>query len=842
MPAFLLVYPVVAVADSALFNIEAQPLPSALRAFVEQSRVQLLYQYPLIKDVRSSPVHGLLDQQEALRRLLLNTNLEAVFSADNIASVRPISGSASSGASRVSSRNAKAASLDGCNQASGIDAVCVPQRQPLEEIIVTARRREESVSKTPVAVTAISGVDLQAAGVTDAVQLQYLVPGLMVSRERQGVNLSIRGITTTDTTPKGEPGISFNTDGVPVNRSEEQALALFDVQRVEVLSGPQGTLYGKSSTGGAINVVTNQPAQVEEASASVAVGNHDTKRIDAMINVPLSDILAVRAAVNANYRDGFIDLIGGVSKPNDENNISARFSVLANFSERLQARLTVTLGELNGVGYGVNGTLLRIDDKLSGEGARLGFANRFVGRVDDHFAKGRVHVDAPLGDWNLMYLGAYSHYRTDNLMPDYGYQSDGHRLWVRDDYDTTYQELRLTNETDRFEIMAGINYFYERITEDGHAWEVGPAALGSFGYDPDYSNLISLINDTTHENYSAYTHLNYTLTPRWRITAGLRGASDKTAREGTLAAGTFAGSGAAGPIPWRNAFGTICRGLDSCIGTPNNGSSSSGKLTYNMGTDYAFTQNAMGYLGIATGYKAGGFNDVDPVTNSAHEYGPEDMTAYEAGYKLRSPSGVQFDSAWYYYDYSRGQITQLLELNNDPTNQVMYTRLASMTIYGWENSLTYPLAPTAQFNFSSTLQKGRYHHHTAGATLDVDFSGKSLDRVPSVVLGMGFTNTWWLDRGGALQLRLVTRYSSSYYVTDFWAAEQYRQKSFTRSDADLTYTSRNAKYATQVFVRNLEDGIQITGGAQNYIAGVPNSARGYVSEPRFWGVRQTVKF
>jgi hypothetical protein len=143
----------------------------------------------------------------------------------------------------------------------------------LEEIVVTAEKRTETASKTPLAITVISGDELQKENVQNVVQLQYMAPSVAVTQTGQGVYISIRGVTTTDQTSKGSPGIQFNTDGIPVNQAQEVGLSLFDAQRIEVLSGPQGTLYGKSSTGGAINVISNAPTLNEEGSVSAEVGN-----------------------------------------------------------------------------------------------------------------------------------------------------------------------------------------------------------------------------------------------------------------------------------------------------------------------------------------------------------------------------------------------------------------------------------------------------------------------------------------------------------------------------------------------------------------------------------------
>jgi iron complex outermembrane receptor protein len=127
----------------------------------------------------------------------------------------------------------------------------------LMEIRVTALRRSEPLLKAPAAITAISGDQLSERGIVTVQDLQDVVPRVQMTTTGNGVNIVIRGIQTTDTSAKGEQDIAFNVDGVSYGRGLERTTAFFDVERVEVLRGPQGTLYGQSSTGGAVNIITN---------------------------------------------------------------------------------------------------------------------------------------------------------------------------------------------------------------------------------------------------------------------------------------------------------------------------------------------------------------------------------------------------------------------------------------------------------------------------------------------------------------------------------------------------------------------------------------------------------
>jgi iron complex outermembrane receptor protein len=796
------------------YNIPAQDAVQGLQTYARQSGRQVIFSYELLAGKTVHGISGTLDDDAALSRLINGLGLTADTLDSTLITLKAVE--------------------------SPLD-VAPP------EIIVTARRRLEEISKTPASLAAATGRQLTEAGIYDVAQLQYQVSGLLVSHDRQGVNISIRGITTTDATTKGEPGINFNTDGIPVSRSEEQALGFFDLARVEVLSGPQGTLYGKSSTGGAINVITNAPAPHFEAAATAEVGNYDARHLSGMINLPLTDRIFLRAAIDARAHDGYVDLFDEqgrvVGHANDQQTTNGRLSLLARPGADLTIRATLTAGSVGGVGYGDNGTVIDINDAYSGKGTLRGFANAFTGHVDDHYTRLNTQIDKALGADTLTYLGGYSLYQTRNLTPEYGYDTVGNRLRLREQYSSTYQELRLSRDAQgRLDYVAGINAYTEVISENGHFWTFGDASVADVGYDPDYLNIINLLNRTSHTTWSAYGHATYALTPQWHLAGGLRASVDETTRAGTLASGPYAGAGPDGPVAWLNPEGTVCTGTDDCIGTPNNGHSRSTKLTYDLGLSYQSTPAQLWYANIATGYKPGGFNDFDPATGGAQTYAPEDMTAFEIGYKYRSANRVVFTSALYDYDYSRSQVTQMLELNNNPDDRVIYTRLAPIRMTGWESYLAVPLGQDTALNLTINYERARFGHFMAGPTFNLDFTGKPVDRVPNVMVAAGYDHVWRLRAGNGLKLHLETRYSAAYLVSDYFAGIQYRQVPFTRSSGSLSYTTRDGLTTWQAYVNNLENTVQITGGAQGYIPGVRYSAYGSVSEPRTYGLRATRHF
>lgn len=696
----------------------------------------------------------------------------------------------------------------------------------LKEVMVTARKTKEPASKTPVALTVVSGDDLKATGVTSVVQLADVSPGVTIGRDPFGVNVNIRGVTTTDQTSKGEQGIAFNVDGFPIERPFVQGLSFFDIDSVEILRGPQGTLYGSSTTGGAINVTTNKPQNELDASADVEFGNYNTRRENAMINIPVNSILALRFAVNANDRDGFIHLNDGGTPRDDEHDRAARGSALFTFSPNTTLLLTLTGDHVGGVGYSTV-PVVNVLDNSSGAAQRAGFTNPFSGHLDDYNRAFNGEFNTVFGGVHMTYLAGVADYsaheRTSSTFDpadnpvteegaDYGDPQYAWRNYLGD-FRTLSNELRFANaEPGPLTWVAGLNYIYEDIHESDHN-------LNALVSDPtieDSVNAIDPVNHTTHRSAGVFGQATYNITDQWRVTGGVRYTKDDLLRTGTFAAGPEAGCSDA---------------LLSCLnGAADNASERDHKVTYRIGTDYLITPEQMIYASISTGYKPGGFNDFDYTTHGIGTYLPEQLTAYELGYKGRLTDSLQFNSDFFYYDYARDQISSLTLVNGSP---IIFTKTVPATIYGWENDITYKVTPEDLFKASASFERSKYGDFLTGIAQDVNWTGYSLDKTPHAVLTLSYTHEWSLQSGAYLSAYLGTKYSTSYFVSDFVNAIQYRQRAYTRTDATLTYTAASDHYYVQFFVKNLENKVQILSIGSNYDAGI--------SEPRYVGVRLGIR-
>jgi iron complex outermembrane receptor protein len=708
----------------------------------------------------------------------------------------------------------------------------------LDEVIVTAQKVTDVASKTPLALSVFSGESLHEQGVVNVFDLQNVAPSVAVGRGAFGVVLAIRGVTTADNTSKGDQGIAFNVDSIPISRPSEMGVAFFDLERVEVLRGPQGTLYGKSSTGGVINLISNKPKDTFDAAASVEVGSYNARRGDLMINVPVSSRFAARAAVNFNQRDGWLNPIlgntftgGAIPGRNEQNDWSGRLSGLWTLTDSASLLLTGNFGHLGGAGP--SNALYNSVLNKSGSAALDVYYNPFGSVLDQNFHNYNAELNLQFGAVHVTYDAGHLYFRandrTSSTNNPSGNNPPNRFGWrnYRGDITTDSHELRLANANpQRLDWVAGANYYNEDINESDHNWSA-PVATPTLAAS---SNGIDPLNHTVHTSSGFFGQINFHSTDALKLTLGLRQSSDKVRRRGTFAAG---------PGPWPDPTGATCVAPNDCVGGRNDGDQSASKMTYRAGFDYQVRPNHMIYASVATGYKAGGFNDFDPRTGAPSPYGPEELTAYELGYKGQIRPNLQFTASAYYYDYPKAQIGSTIVVNG---SNVSLTNLLASTIYGLESELHYKVNEANMLDATLALAKSRYGVFKLGPGQAVDWTGNDRDKTPAISGSLAYAHRWFVADGAYYEARLSSRYSGSYLVSDFNNGVHYTQKSFTRSDFTVSYSNASGKFDLQAYVRNVEDKLQAVGAPGNVSATVVESANVGVSEPRTVGLRAGVKF
>ncbi|MEC3947794.1 TonB-dependent receptor plug domain-containing protein [Sphingobium sp. HWE2-09] len=237
---------------------------------------------------------------------------------------------------------------------AGIDKQNSEDTRPDDgDIVVTAQRVSSLASKTPIALGAVSGQELSESGVTNPLRLEEQTLSLSIVRNN-GLQITIRGVSSSDNTAKGDPAAAFLVTGIYIARPQAQEISFYDVERVEILRGPQGTLYGRNSTAGVINVITKKPGDTFEMSADVTIGTYDTRQGRGAVNFPVSDFLAVRFAGSYDYRDSYF--IQNVGQKRDigpfKDNRSVRAQALFTLSHDLTVLLRTDYSAIKGNDFG----------------------------------------------------------------------------------------------------------------------------------------------------------------------------------------------------------------------------------------------------------------------------------------------------------------------------------------------------------------------------------------------------------------------------------------------------------------------------------------------------------
>jgi iron complex outermembrane receptor protein len=222
--------------------------------------------------------------------------------------------------------------------ATGTPAVA--EKVQLQDVVVTAQKRTSTAQKTAASITAFDAKTLEKNGVQTLQDLTKLAPGVSLGQDAAKVVVTMRGVSSRDTTEIGDPAVSISSDGFYIQRPTGLSGTVYDLERVEVLRGPQGTLYGRSATGGAINFITAKPGKETEGKFSLGIGNYGTVNTEGMVNLPLNDAWSARAAFKTTRHSGYRTHESPANPGDDDDSTSARVHLQYAPDNRLKVLLT----------------------------------------------------------------------------------------------------------------------------------------------------------------------------------------------------------------------------------------------------------------------------------------------------------------------------------------------------------------------------------------------------------------------------------------------------------------------------------------------------------------------
>lgn len=517
------------------------------------------------------------------------------------------------------------------------------------EIIVTAQKRQQSVQDVAAAITAISADTIEQRGVTSASNLQFIVPSTQIGNLLGQTAVTIRGVGLNE----GAPGVAIHVDGVYQARPSMGDMLQIDIERVEVLRGPQGTLYGRNANGGVVNFITRAPTGQFEGYALASYGNYNEARLQGMINVPITDKVRARAVVDWNKRgDGFVkNIVPGGQDLDKAETISGRGRIDLMPTEDFKIELK---GEfLNSDGPSQYFTLHNVPTPLAL------YLNPALASATYSFAPWRTSANDPvntrrrygalsaiatldLGHVSLKSITGYSHLSDRSLADDDGI--DISMFPVRRDYISRSfsQEFNVSYSSQLVDAVTGAFYLNDKLDHTlDYALKEGVAVtlLPDNGLPPG-SQLLFRVPSYKTEVKAVFADVTLHPSERLSLIAGVR-YSEETQHQTQQNNITF---GPSAPIY-------------TCPLRTNDAKFTS--TTPRFGARYEVTDDASIYATYSKGFKAGGFN----LYACDNPFNPEKLTSYEGGLKLRLlDRTLTLNISAFQYDYTDLQISQVIGL------------------------------------------------------------------------------------------------------------------------------------------------------------------------------------
>jgi iron complex outermembrane receptor protein len=674
----------------------------------------------------------------------------------------------------------------------------------IADIVVTAQRVEQRLQEVPVAVTAISGSSLAARGVNSVLAMTAQVPGLTVNRQLGIVNLYIRGIGNNFANLGGDPNVALHEDGVYIARPRAQVTAFMDVDRIEVLRGPQGTLYGRNATGGSINIITRQPTDTLQANADISVGNYDLVKAEGGVGGPIADGLAVRVALMGARHSGYgKNLVTG----NDIDNLrewGGRFSARWDMSDTLRYVVTAdyyhAADRANSFHY--LGTQPGFVPLGVVQGGSVPTDFRDIVSERDPSRRVKVYGFAGIGTWNLsdqFTLKSTTAYRKSvSLLNSDGDGTDKSlfRLDHNEHARQISEELQATYKSDKITAIGGLFYFNEKVSGATKVLLLllGPNAVGGSGPATGETKA-----------YAGYGQIAYKITDALTVTAAAR-YSHETRNNVGFAAAT--------PLPFRekswNAF------------TPR------------FVLDYKISDSVMAYASVSKGFKSGAFliGNPQPAVN------PETIWDYEVGLKSQFlDRHVQLNLAGFYYDYKDLQVSRPL------LTTTVVENAASATIKGAEMELTVLPWTGSRLDVVGTYLNARFGTFTTNDQTYVlpqgyNLSGYHLPFTPTLTATFRAQQQFLLP-SGKLDLDGDVTYTTRSY-SDAFNFKWRGQGPNAIVNARATYTFPSNRISVSVWARNLTDKLVFT-NAQGGAALIGAPILGAINDPRTVGATFSVK-
>ena len=747
----------------------------------------------------------------------------------------------------------------------------------LQEVIVTAQKRSELLSKAPLAITAVSQGEMDELGITTAQDLVQTVPNFQLSANGYTPQLSIRGI--------GNFSGSYSTVAVQVDGIYEPNTAaltngLYDVSQVEVARGPQGTVYGRNATAGVLNINTTDPTKQLLAFGDVSYGNYDDVTSRSVVNVPLGDNVQIRASFVRETNDGYYD--GGAAPRNyaQTDILTARLVTKIEFTDSLTWRIALERADNTGT---INRTQMVNYLYYPQANLTTGYLGSpvIVGPIHSDILGQDTEPDNSVDTWEsslrsrltwaindaftATYLMGFSAFVDNGIDSANGAFSAAAR---GTDTRALTHEFDLNYDSNSFKAVAGL-YYYRDYSSGLGALNIGNTVPYPFstlvpgpinnpvGNEPSVYGLIDILADTLESNdvsKAAFTQGTYSITQALRLTGGVRFTKDTHAIDSTTQVclwGSIPVDGSTCAVP----FGPPSTTIQSV---------ESHNTSWKASLDYDLTADQLLYATVATGYRGGGVSGNTLLPAQYLTYAPETVTNYEVGWKstlLNKALALSFDI--FDMDYKNMQVGAIEhDLTGTPTPVTINAGKSEIkgaefeadwrvtTADKIQGFATYLDAKFTSFpdGVNSTTNPDGIYNSTVGAldaagaayglvptNVPTNFGGKFLPYAPQATFRIAYSHTFSLGSLGTLAPALDTYWQSNSY-SDLSNSIQGALRPYSRSDFNLVYKSESGRYTVDAYVRNIENSAVFQSANGKW-----DETTAYYSPPRTFGVRVGIR-
>jgi iron complex outermembrane receptor protein len=715
----------------------------------------------------------------------------------------------------------------GSPAARAADAPSPAAETAVETLVVTAQKRSENIQEVPISIQAFSGKDLADLGVKSSVELGAVTPNVDIALVAGPGNqpiITIRGIGLNDydTNNAGPNGVYV--DEVYLSAPASQSFATFDLDRVEVLKGPQGTLYGRNTSGGAIDFVSAKPTDEVTGNLHVEYSSYNTENIEGALGGPIAPKLDGRIAFVVNESDGYVhnDLTG--NSENGANNYAVRTQLLYKPTEALKVLFSLHGGQVDN-----RPTEYRHIGDLTSSGAQCSLARTYAGDCVDLFGYGTpkgfyegaynrtdhlrinnlgasLRLDYRLGAIDLTSITAFEH--DDKLHPEDSDASPNRLLEINFGVksNTFTEELRAAQSTAKFNWVGGLYFLTEDLKQNQPlSVLLDFDQFGGFGIPPGPGNgdgIASIAFDRSDQvtnAYAAFAQGDYAITDKLKLTIGGRYTAEQKGFDYDGSVEYQSGG--------ENNFGPLQQLADAHEGLR------SSAFNWRVALDYHLTDDILGYASVATGFKSGDFNgsflSTVPVEIALQlqPVKPEHVTTYEVGAKTSFfERRLVFDAAAFYNQYDDLQVFVLV---NPPVGDVpgaapvnVLDNAKAAHTEGVEAQMTArpipPLTASVQLGFLETRLDNYVADRAPGTP---DYSGNELPNSPH--FSMSAMLDYKLPVGpGVADFQFSASYKSHQFF-DTTNDPYITQAGYWIENIRVGYTLPGTKWEVAAFVRNL---------------------------------------